>query len=529
MIKKIQLLLIFSFQILFINGQISNTILSNIYNDTVWSSDTLKIYNDITIDDSATLTILDGTYIEFQGNFSIIVSGRIKALGSLNDSVKFTINDTTAFNDTTTIDGGWRGIRFLPNERNDTSFFSYCSFEYGKAVKPGLTGNMFISEENMGGCIYAYEYPNIKIINSSFINNRSNCKGGAIHIEESNYVEITECYFERNMTFMKGGGISIKNVWYFIISNNIFYENTAFMTINNIGQTGSGSGVYVTLGVTNGIGYVKSNKFFNNKSVNGAFYENCLRIRVLNNIVANNEGVGMAQAIGYTYNSLYANNTIVNNWGSTVPALWVNSVQSKMINNIIWGNGSDPSFGYQIWNGSGNTANIDYSCIENGYEGDGILDTYPEFVNPTDGYGLEFDALYADWSLIDDSPCINTGITDTSGYNLPSVDLEGNTRIFGNRVDMGAYENQNVWVKINNFPESEMIRLYPTPASKRITINIPHQQNIHIELTNTNGQLVLISNPDENTISLEGIIPGLYIATIKQDNIILAREKLIVR
>ena len=523
MIKKIQLLLIFSLHILIINGQTSKFTLGNIKNDTTWSSDTIRIYNDIAIHDSATLTILPGTYVEFQGNFAIEVSGIIKALGTLNDSITFTINDTTSFNDTTTVAGGWRGLRFLPIERNDTSFFYYCNFKYGKAVKPGLAGIEFTSEENIGGCIYAYSYPNIILRNSSFINNRSNYRGGAVHIELCDYTEITECHFENNFTFMYGGGVSIIKAAYFIISKNLFYKNTAYRIINNTGITGSGSGVYVSLGTTTGTGDVMSNKFFNNKSVNGAFYENCLNINVFNNIVANNEGVGMAQALGLVYNSLYVNNTIVNNWGEIVSALWFHTERSKMGNNIIWGNESAPYFGYQLYNEEGKTADISYSCIMDGYVGEKNIDVYPEFVNPTAGAGLSYDALNADWSLLNNSPCINAGTPDTTGLNLPNVDIEGRQRIYGIAIDMGAYENQVIVGLQQNSLVSSSIKITPNPFKNRFSVYVYPENKINsITIRNQTGitvkEMKQLPISGLFTVDMQTFSSGLYVIIIEYDN-----------
>jgi hypothetical protein len=55
---------------------------------------------------------------------------------------------------------------------------------------------------------------------------------------------------------------------------------------------------------------------------------------------------------------------------------------------------------------------------------------------------LFVDAANGDFRLSSCSPAVNTGIPDTTGLNLGLIDLAGNPRIFGSRIDMGAYENQ---------------------------------------------------------------------------------------
>src|SRR5690606_379149 len=39
------------------------------------------------------------------------------------------------------------------------------------------------------------------------------------------------------------------------------------------------------------------------------------------------------------------------------------------------------------------------------------------------------------------SPAINTGTPDTTGLHLPLTDIDGSPRIYGQRIDPGAYEH----------------------------------------------------------------------------------------
>jgi hypothetical protein len=53
---------------------------------------------------------------------------------------------------------------------------------------------------------------------------------------------------------------------------------------------------------------------------------------------------------------------------------------------------------------------------------------------------LFVDAAHGDFRLLPDSPCINGG---RNSYVTDSTDLDGNSRIVGGTVDIGAYEFQN--------------------------------------------------------------------------------------
>lgn len=71
---------------------------------------------------------------------------------------------------------------------------------------------------------------------------------------------------------------------------------------------------------------------------------------------------------------------------------------------------------------------VTYSCISGGWEGEGNISAFPLFFNLRAGI----------LQLKPASPCIKAGNPDAAG--LPATDMDGNPRVRGGRVDMGAYE-----------------------------------------------------------------------------------------
>ena len=95
------------------------------------------------------------------------------------------------------------------------------------------------------------------------------------------------------------------------------------------------------------------------------------------------------------------------------------------MNSIIYYHIADNGTNYY---NSGTEMVCEYSCafpqLTNGV---GNISDNPNFVNP--------DAN--NWRLQSTSPCINAG---TNAYAPTPFDLDGNSRIIGGRLDMGAYE-----------------------------------------------------------------------------------------
>ncbi len=163
--------------------------------------------------------------------------------------------------------------------------------------------------------------------------------------------------------------------------------------------------------------------------------------QIIGNLFLNNFALtgGSPFYVSYSYPFL-TNNTVLNNEVINEEVYYrTGAVETflskpKITNNIIRNNYTNYIYGGQLieckW------FYTTYNNIEEGHPGDGNIDLYPFFIEEgPDPYTL---------SAI--SPCIDAGTEDTTGLNLPFLDILGNQRISdGNDdgftvIDMGAYE-----------------------------------------------------------------------------------------
>ena len=116
-----------------------------------------------------------------------------------------------------------------------------------------------------------------------------------------------------------------------------------------------------------------------------------------------------------------------------------------------------------------------------------LIRNYPESVHYSNGQFLFNEFNFSanpsfcsdDWSDIlsyrlgNSSPCIDTGMADTLGLNLPATDLYGNPRVYGNYIDIGCNEYSGY---ISNpdipIPGEISFKCYPSPFQSSVTILI---------------------------------------------------------
>ena len=220
-LSSIFILIIFSANFFF-----SQTIIPEGTVSGTWtlSNSPYLINGNVNIPDDSTLTIDPGITIEFQGHYALNVQGMLLAEGTETDTIIFTVNDTTGFNDHNSTQGGWNGINIIdPDTTNDSTKIKYCKFEFAKAV-----GDVWFL--NAGGALTILNFDKVHISNSLFQNNSVGGDttevpaGGAIHLAWSD-IKLESNKFSRNRA-QAGGAIQFHESNPTFI-NNIFIDNYA--------------------------------------------------------------------------------------------------------------------------------------------------------------------------------------------------------------------------------------------------------------------------------------------------------------
>ncbi|MBN2215340.1 MAG: right-handed parallel beta-helix repeat-containing protein [Bacteroidales bacterium] len=447
--SKAIILILLLFQLsLNANTQTVITASGTINESTTWDADTVKVTGDVIIAKKALLTIMPGTVVEFQGYFGIrgLDNSRLDASGTPGDTIYFTMHDTAGFWNPDTTLGGWAGIR------PDFGTLNYCKIQYVKAPSAdtwtrGYLGaittsqthshSLFISNTiikdlhahgifspghiyfTISKCIIENAKGNgiIGGVNADSCIIRNNAGAGIASSMGAGIKKLINCLIESN----NGGGIRCNSIGGDIIGNTI--------------QNNGNDGIYITPEAFLIFGQIKNNVIRNNLGHGiSLWYSN--NFPIVNNLIYNNKGRGISV---FGYSSQLINNTIVNN---SSYGIWVRDSKPSVSNCIITGNGKKGDFQISGYNrdlevDTSFPGNICHCNIEN------ILKTP---VTGTLADNIDADPLFINsgnfnFRLQNNSPCINTGTADTTGMHLPSYDLDGNPRICGGRVDMGAYES----------------------------------------------------------------------------------------
>ena len=290
-----------------------------------------------------------------------------------------------------------------------------------------------------GGLNIFAEYANISLENCVFTNNIAGYGGGADIETYYGTITVTNNIFNQNSSDYDGGGAYISGETV-TLTDNIFTNNSI--------AGGYGGGLAFS-SQTGSLSLIR-NRFVNNSNSDPEGWSGgadimAQTVTMVNNVFSGNSAVDAAGGV-YLYVSgdlNIINNTIVNNQAeNSGGGLYFQTPGDTSIvnayNNIIWGNAAGAGADFYSLD---DNPNLTINYFNNDV---GVYYTYCA-VNPTcltvinDGNNINSDPkLTADFHLTKGSPCINAG--DNNAPNLPATDFEGNPRVIGGTVDIGADE-----------------------------------------------------------------------------------------
>jgi hypothetical protein len=304
-----------------------------------------------------------------------------------------------------TYGGGMYSLSGMP-QLNDVTFQMNSAGDEGGGLfidggTPQIMNSTFDSNEAGTGGGLNIETASPQILQSSFVANRAG-RGGAVGGFGSGQPVFDGCLFEGNQATGTNGGAIWNLGWSALtVRNSVFKDNEAFNGTNG----GRGGAVYS----------------FSTDPV-----------KVINAVFDGNTSHtgGGAVYITVADNVSITNTTFFDNSSAQGGALYFVASSGTVYNSISWMNSADEIF---VSNSTQPLPVISHTMVHATLGGliDGgnnILGNNPMFVNQGAG----------DLHLSAGSPAIDAG--DNGAPDLPATDLDGNPRIIGSAVDMGAYE-----------------------------------------------------------------------------------------
>jgi len=351
-----------------------------------------RVTGSIAVPSGNTLTIEPGVDVLFDSTAQIFVSGRIVAIGTETDSIRF-LKGTT----------DWRGIRI---SGGDTSTLAYVRIS-------GSISTVF-SGPNGAGIGLTGANTRLGVAHSVISGNQNGMSGGGIAVGDSARLTMVRSAIRDNYCQYAGGGIL--NAGYTslsdcLISGNVpsggFYGGGIYntgtlaakgctITANRAGH--GGAGIYNEPGGT--VDLDNSVVSANRSWIQGGGFANYGTMRVTRCLVINNlanedwpEGAGARNGGSLTV----ANCTFYGNSGGNGNAITHAGGTTELVNTIIWGNAAPQLKGFDQ---PGVT--VTYSNIQQDagvFPGTGNINVDPQFADPAN----------QDFRLWPGSPCIDAG------------------------------------------------------------------------------------------------------------------------
>lgn len=482
----------------------------------IWEADTVLVTSDIKVQDS--LHIMAGTTVLFDSFYCIRVENgaSLTALGTENDSVLFTVADTTGFHVFNVGRGGWNGIR-LNNAGACT--FDYCRFQYGKAV---------FDDDQDGGALRIFNSDDVEINHCTLFCNRSREHGGALNAIGST-VKLRDCDVSNNLTYtgvdtvyyMYGGGLRFINCEVDISATDFRYNN---------GQSAIGGALSLDSCSVN----IDRCRFEHNYGINGAglylIRSNDHPCSITNSLFANNTSGHFGGGLAICDASpLISNLTVVNNhsigvncggiffYQQSSPVLW---------NCIVYGNTNEAPLEEPVqmwtWVFEGFAPEFHNCLVQYGFENISSHEIINVYENCLDEDPRFADLDNENYRLSPNSPCINAGSPETPAEILNGNDLDGHQRVSDDCIDIGAYEIDLTGIQ-ETAQNKQLIHIVGNPitASSFAEIECENVGLLFVNVYSVDGKLMLTKNLGNTQIGLNQIKIGELFQSLSSGNYLL--------
>ncbi len=498
--------------------QFAQTIISGGSVSGVWESEgnPYLVEGNITIEPDDRLTVKPGVEVLFTGNYSLEVYGRIEAVGTAQEKVLFSLQDTTGF---AVGSAGWGGIAFLGfyAQQTEDSGLDHCIVEY-----------------SAGNGITCLEYPNLTIANTTARYNRyqgivlyefSDITMHGLHLHHNgtggleaqfSAIQVSDFLIEHN----NGTGVSL--------SGSSYGPEGALLEQGTVAYNHSpvpGGGMQVLMDASATIVDVTIRN--NSASLGGGIFCSWADVTLDGAEITGNQAMqgggiyGDAESHLALDRCLLAANTALQEGG----ALFLEDAAMDMVRSTVTANtaGAGGAVWHQAWFGEpaaisssilwgnspdeivadGNGPEVTWSDVAGGHAGDGNIDADPLFENAENG---DYHLSWADYPSLNGSrsPCIDAGNPD-----LPS-DPDGTV------ADMGAYSFDQEAITGMEEDKAVAFSCYPNPSSGILHLRSDDPMQ-RVGIYSLTGQKVMEQELGSNaaTLDIGSVGSGVYIVILE--------------